>query len=369
MRSYRLAVPVVLAAASVLVTSAAQAGPLPVIDPCVVADVAVLEADQVPPPPPVPPVPPKAPRSPRWSRVDAADKEQVSRVFKVSDGATFVLSNLSGDISVTVASGNEIKVDATKYVHAGRDTSDAKQQLADTTIEFEEHGGRIEVRAYPVSRTRHMRVSVDFSVSVPPATAVSLRSVSGDISIADVKGEVTVEAVSGDITASNLARPASIKTVSGDVALSNSWTDGRLGVNSVSGDVVMKMVKARTLEAGSVSGDVRWIDGGCERGTFSSVSGNIDVAAALAKGGRYAMKTHSGNVKLALDGKIGFALDASTFSGSVKADFPITLKGLGEEGEKGWGPRHKNVTGVYGDGSAAIEVSSFSGNVVLVKKP
>jgi DUF4097 and DUF4098 domain-containing protein YvlB len=297
-------------------------------------------------------------------------KEQVSRTFKVGDAATLVLANLSGDVSVVVASGNEIRVDATKYVHAGGE-GDPKAQLAEMKIEFEEHGSRIEVRAFPEAerRSRRLRVSVDFAVSVPAATSVELRSVSGDISIADVKGEVTIEAVSGDITASNLGRPASIKTVSGDVALTNSWTEGRLGVNSVSGDVVLKMVKARTLEAGSVSGDVRWTEGACERATFSSVSGDIDVAAALAKGGRYSMKTHSGDVRLALDGKIGFALEASTFSGDVKADFPITLKGLGEEGERGWGPRHKNVTGVYGDGSAAIEVSSFSGSVVLVKKP
>jgi len=53
----------------------------------------------------------------------------------------------------------------------------------------------------------------------------------------------------------------------------------------------------------------------------------------------------------------------------VKADFPITLKGLGEEGEQEWGPRHKNATGIYGDGSATVELTSFSGNVVLVKKP
>lgn len=367
MRNRRIVAPFVLAAATLLVTSSARSGPRQLVgspdQPAGAAPNALQ--DGVPPQPPPPP-PPRPPRPPRSTGVDAAEKEQVSRTFKVTDGATFVLSNLSGDVSVKVAPGNEIRVDATKYARGGE--ADAKQQLAETTIQFDEHANRVEVRVDRTRGGRHMRVAVDFAVTVPPATSVEVRSVSGDISVNDVKGEVTVEAVSGDITASNLARAASIKTVSGDVALSNSATEGRLGVNSVSGDVVLKMVKAQTLEAASVSGDVKWAEGGCERATFSSVSGDIDVAAALAKGGRYALKTHSGNVRLALDGKVGFALEASTFSGSVTADFPITLKGL-EEGERGWGPRNKNVTGIYGDGSAAIEVSSFSGNVVLVKKP
>ena len=63
-----------------------------------------------------------------------------------------------------------------------------------------------------------------------------------------------------------------------------------------------------------------------ERLTAKTVSGDIDFDGSLARGGRYEFNAHSGDVRLVLANVTGFELDASTFSGSIRSDFPVTLR-------------------------------------------
>ena len=63
-----------------------------------------------------------------------------------------------------------------------------------------------------------------------------------------------------------------------------------------------------------------------ERLTAKTVTGDIDFDGALARGGRYEFNAHSGNIRLMLANATGFELDASTFNGNIRSDFPITLR-------------------------------------------
>ena len=56
---------------------------------------------------------------------------------------------------------------------------------------------------------------------------------------------------------------------------------------------------------------------------------------AIARGGRYEFNSHSGNVRIMLAGNVpGFELDASTFSGSIRSDFPVTLRSTAHHGRR-----------------------------------
>jgi hypothetical protein len=320
---------------------------------------------QAPPNPPKPPKPPKPPEV--WHQTDKdAERgpertERIERTFKVGDGAMLVLANVSGDIAVSAAPGAEIRVEAVKRTRIA-DEDEAKRQLEATRVEFSERPGSVEVRAEP--RGRHNRVSVSYTATVPPATRLEVRSVSGDVSITAVKGEVQAETVSGTVKASGLGPRAMLKAVSGDIAVSQVEQADELRVETVSGDVLAKAFKAKTVDAGSVSGSVRLLGGSCDRALVRSVSGDIEVDGGVVKGGRYTLKTHSGDVRLFLDGKVGFALEADTFSGNIKTDLPLTMVGDVQEGH---GPR-RNVRGTFGDGAAQIEASSFSGSVIITKR-
>lgn len=290
--------------------------------------------------------------------------DRLVRTFKAGPGTTIVLANVSGDIVVSAGGAGEVRLEAVKRV---RDTveANARQRLEATSIDITEQANRIEVRAiYPHGRNR---VAVDYTVTAPAGVTLDARSVSGNVSLDGIKGEVRVETVSGNVTATGLAGETTLKAVSGDVLVSSSEVDGELTANSVSGDVVVKTFKARSVNAATVSGNVSMQSGSCGRANVGSVSGDLELMGAISKGGRYELKSHSGNIRLVLDGKTGFALDASSFSGNITTELPLDVKHRQEGG--GYGPPNRSLRAVYLDGSAQVELTSFSGNVVVVKKP
>src|SRR5215831_11055262 len=118
-------------------------------------------------------------------------------------------------------------------------------------------------------------------------------------------------------------------------------------------DVTLRRVSARRIDAGSVSGGLRLEDIQSERVSAHTTSGGISMAGPLAKNVRCDLKSMSGDVRLVLAGNTGFELDASSFSGEIRAaEFPITLHG---------GTSRHSIRGTYGDGSAVLNLSTFSG--------
>ena len=343
---------------------------------------ATAAAAQTPKPPPAsPPTPPTAPTAPappaapapvreRHRARDAErdhdqerDSERIVRTFKAGEGTTLVLSNLAGDIIVNGSGGGEITIEAIKRV-TGRDDAEMKRFLEETRIEMDEHGSRIEVRT--IHGGSRNRSRVNYTIAVPPATMLDLRSIAGDVTVSGIKGETRIETVSGSIVASGLSRATSLKAVSGDVSVSQATVDGDLVTGTVSGEISLAAVKARRIEAATVSGDVLLRSAWCEQIVARSVNGAVELSGALAPGGRYAFKSHSGDVRLFLDGKVGFEIEASTFSGTIKSDLPLKKDAGNESG--GMGPHTRTIRGVFGDGSAQLEVATFSGNVYVGKK-
>jgi DUF4097 and DUF4098 domain-containing protein YvlB len=304
------------------------------------------------------------------SRQGPEQIDKVSQTIKVGDGATLDLSHLSGDVRVTGGAGNEIRIDATKRVRH-RDAAEAKRLLEALRIDINNFNGRVEVRTiYPRTsmRSNNLSASVDYVIAVPAAAAVVLKSISGDLTVSNVRGEVRAEAISGDVNLTNTPNLALAKTVSGDVVARDIGTETSLVLGTVSGNVIGSGLKVRTLEAGTVSGSVRLSGSQIERLEASSLSGDVEFDAPLVKGGRYEFTSHSGNVRLILSGNTGFELDADTFSGSVRSDVPVTLRSIGQTAGRERRGSQRAVRGTYGDGSAILSVRSHSGSVVITRK-
>jgi hypothetical protein len=94
------------------------------------------------------------------------------------------------------------------------------------------------------------------------------------------------------------------------------------------------------------------------------VSGDIAYGGRLEKQGRYAFKTHSGDLIISTGD--GFEVDAATFSGSIKAQVPLVARpGMGDEGSR-HGPG-RSVKGTVSGGGAFVELRTFSGSILLNK--
>jgi len=326
--------------------------------------------------PPVVPSVPSSTASPggAWferyqdSRGGPESSDRWSRTFKVGPSGSLDISNISGDIVITGGTGDEIRVEAVKRVH-GRDTDEAKRQLAAVTIEASERAGRVEISTSYPHQQNNISVDVDYTVQVPASTTVSVRSVSGDVRLTGVKGEARLETVSGNVTTANSGQLAKVKSVSGDVSVTEGGSGDVLSLGSVSGNVLVKRLKARTLEVQTVSGDVLLVDTACDRVLGKSVSGDMQFGGPFAKAGRYEFSTHSGDVRVAVQGSMGFEITGTSFSGELRSDLPLAGRqdnaGAEPASDHRHGPRRQELRGTFGDGSALVVVQTFSGDVLV----
>ena len=301
------------------------------------------------------------------SRQGPEQTERFSETYKVPGEAALDLTQIAGDVKVGTGPNNTIRVDAIKRVRY-RDADEAKRLLSQLRVDVNQVGSRLEVRTiYPrMSNHRSLSMSIDYTITVPQSASVALRTVSGDVAVNGVRGEVRAETVSGDVEVIATPNLALAKAVSGDVRARDIGAQSTLTLSTVSGTVYATALKVRTLEAGSVSGDIDLSNLQIERLMAKTVSGNIGFDGPLARAGRYEFNAHSGNVRLILANPSGFELDASTFSGSIRSDFPVTLRSTDDR--PGAGRPNRAVRGVFGDASALLSVRSFSGTVVIVKK-
>ncbi len=184
-------------------------------------------------------------------------------------------------------------------------------------------------------------VSANIDVTAMRASAgIEAESVSGDVSIKATRTDkLELSSVSGDVSFEGEAQRANVETVSGDVRLSGA--SGEISVESVSGNAEVHAASVREFEGSSVSGD-------------------IDFDGDVAAGGRLDVESMSGDVGIMLPAGVSARVSAESFSGRLDNEFGLTV-----EDEEGPG---SSMRGKLGDGSATIEIESFSGDVRLRKR-
>jgi DUF4097 and DUF4098 domain-containing protein YvlB len=291
--------------------------------------------------------------------------DKLSKTLRLGRNGTFDLQNVSGDIVVTGGGGNDVRIDAVKRVRHPNE-SEARALLQAIDVRIEERNGNVEVRTdYP---RRNWSGGVDFTVSLPRDATVILRSVSGDVRVSTLNGDLRAETISGDLRATAVKRIRQAKTISGDLEITDTDADD-VAASTISGTLLARGVKARSVDLQSVSGDVRMADVESDRTYVRSISGNIDFSGPLARNGRYEFQSHSGDVRVSPLGSQGFSIEASTFSGDLRSDYALTLQGNPPNNSlTSRGPNRRPLRGTFGDGGALLSLQSFSGSITVVKR-
>jgi DUF4097 and DUF4098 domain-containing protein YvlB len=296
--------------------------------------------------------------------------ERTTRTIRLGANGELDASNISGDITITRAAGQDATIEIVKTARA-QTAADAKEMLGLVTVDVAERAGRAEVRAqYPRGDgmpwgRRNANVSVAYNIAVPSGARVSAKSISGNITVRDIAGELTLESVSGNITTAGSGRVALAKSISGNVEITGANVEGSLDASSVSGTVALRKTSARRLSLSAVSGDLVLQDVACGRVDLQTVSGNVEMTGPLQASGRYDIHSHSGDIRLTLTGDTGFEVDATSFSGEIRSDFPLQGQDAGQADRRG---RQRSLHGVYGNGSAVLDLNTFSGGIVIGKR-
>jgi hypothetical protein len=143
------------------------------------------------------------------------------------------------------------------------------------------------------------RGAMDLEVTVPAGVYLRANSVSGDVVVTGVQGDIRAGSVSGEVTLEHVrAGSVSGNSVSGDVYAQIDSLTGRgdLSFKSVSGDVRLDLPKAFDADL-----------------SMSTVSGHVDTDYPLTLNGRMSQRRIEARI-----GEGGRNLDISTVSGNVR---------------------------------------------------
>jgi hypothetical protein len=301
-------------------------------------------------------------RERRAARVGPGVIETVTQTARVGRDGSVDLANVAGRVSVTGRAGDEVRLEAVKRVWH-QDPDQARALLKQLDVRISEGAGRMDVRTiYPQGRTYD--AEVDYTLSVPPGTRVSIRSVSGDIAVTGVQGELRAESVDGAISVTSAGDVRLLRSVSGSVLVEGAaGTD--LTASTVGGSITARKVKARTVDLRSVSGTLRVLESESDRVSMQALGGAIEYAGRIGRNGRYDLRSRTGQVSVTPAGNDGFEVDVMTRNGGFRSDFPLMLRETRGPGGRGGPRRGTAVSGTYGDGGGLLRLRSATGDVTI----
>jgi DUF4097 and DUF4098 domain-containing protein YvlB len=236
-----------------------------------------------------------------------------------------VAADADGEVSIELIAGsvrivgwdrNEVQVTGT----VGDDVEE---------VEIEAEGGNVSIEVELPDSDDHSSdtrtfndASADLEIHVPRGCTVEAESISAGFELEGLTGAVDVESISGEIELQGSVSEIDLASIS-----------GRISVES---------------------------DEPLEEGSFETISGSIEVRAALAAGGDFSFETVSGNVELRLPANTSADFDVETFSGRIENEFGPRAERTSE-----YAPG-KELEFTIGGGDADVEVESFSGKIEIL---
>jgi hypothetical protein len=258
------------------------------------------------------------------------------------------VNSLSGSVTITGSSRNDITVTGELSENAER-------------LEFRREGDRIIVHViFPSDRNRGngRYEGSTLDIAVPRQLAADVNTVSAGIVVKGIDGEQNLATVSGGIETERAGEAVFLNSVSGRIRVTGGRSAARADVSSVSGGLELDSL-AGEVNAQTISGRIELESPMLERGDIKSVSGSIQITAALSADARVHATSTSGGITLTLQGKPEGRFEVSSFSGSIDNCF-------GPKPERPqFGPPSSNLRFTEGDSNARIEITSMSGSVRL----
>lgn len=307
-----------------------------------------------------PPVEDEGPEADEDPEVD----EPVQSEQTVPTTSTVIVSFCGGTSTVTIRGWDR------NEVHARVDGGESVDLKSFSIGDERAPASKIEVLIGSVGARRRERGGMchstgDLSLDVPRGAVVDLRTNQGDVDAENI-ARFRAQSMSGSITLRNITRSVDANAFNGDITVEK--TKGPVALSSISGTIDVRDAEQSdpgdALDIKSISGDVSVSNAKFGRVGASTVSGDVNWTGALSNGGQYKFSNTNGDITLVMPATSSFRVNAQTATGgAVSTDFLLR-----SQGDTSFEKIAQNVRGVYGTGSAQLELTTFNGTIRLRKK-
>jgi DUF4097 and DUF4098 domain-containing protein YvlB len=190
--------------------------------------------------------------------------EEFHQTYPLSPTGRVGVSNINGDVHISVWDQNSVKVDAVKRAYS-------QQSLSEVTIDVTNTGDSVKIKTqYAENRNYNRRnredsaASVEYTLTVPRGASLEgAELVNGSLDVDGIQGDVHASLVNGTVKAVGLGGEVKLSTVNGGIGADLAALQSAKGVmlNSVNGPIVLIIpsgasadVKASTVH-GAITND------------------------------------------------------------------------------------------------------------------
>lgn len=226
---------------------------------------------------------------------------------RLSSGQRVHARNINGDISVSPSSSGRVEIVGVRH-GSGRAATRLTAQVSETPdgimvcvlrADSDDECDQSGYHRHSDDDDDWGRASMNLEIKIPSSVEIDASSVSGNVDVVGAQGDIRTGSVSGDVRLERVrARSIEARTVSGEITASveSLMGSGPLSFKSVSGDVTLEVPR-------SFDADL----------SMSSVSGQMDSDFQMTLGGRTSRRRIEARI-----GRGGRELDVTTVSGNVR---------------------------------------------------
>ncbi|HSY59743.1 MAG TPA: hypothetical protein VK795_09290 [Terriglobales bacterium] len=255
----------------------------------------------------------------------------IEKHFKVEPHSVVTIHNPNGKVVVKAWTKSEVMVIATH-------TSDKVE------VDAEQSGNRIDVMTHQISDSISPEdLQADYQINVPEDAELQIHDDSGEVTVANVMGDMNVETVGAGVDLEDAAGYLTVKTVGGSFQCVRC--SGRLEVSSISGSFKLLSLHSFHVHA-------------------QTSKGNILFDGEFLPNGIYRLKNYSGVIEVHFSPGDSFDLSASSLKGKVNSQASLTPPSHPQNV-----PKFGNaILGSFNSGHAKVELSSFDGTINILKR-
>jgi DUF4097 and DUF4098 domain-containing protein YvlB len=271
------------------------------------------------------------------------------KTYQVTGAVDLDVLTHSGDVVVRKGPAGTVSVSGKIYV-GDRWISDRQADVKELEQNppIQQSGNSVHI-----DYVNAKNISINYEITVPADTHIKAQSGSGDQTIEGIENNLDLTTGSGDVRLRDLKGAVKLRTGSGDVDANRLI--GGLQAEAGSGNIRLHEQSGGEVRAHTGSGDLELRE---ISGPLTIETGSGDVVAEGTQTGAWSLRTGSGDVQIRLQSQAAFELDATTSSGSVVVDHPLTMTVQGDVERS-----HKSVRGTVRGGGPLLTVHTGSGDI------